>query len=317
MSRYSFGQFVEISKSNIYLSLHRGFLEIYQKKELLGKVPLDDILGLVITGYGCSHSSNVLVALAERNIPISICGSNFMPKAFVLPLVGNCRQQARIQCQVQAGKPLLKKLWKQIVQLKIQNQAFVLKECGLPYKGLLNMSKLVKSGDPKNLEAQGARKYWTALFSKNFKRSKEEEGLNAILNYAYAIIRSCVARGVMVTGLHPSLGIHHHNTYNPMCLVDDLMEPFRPIGDYVVKQIFSEGHLEVNKEVKQILSRIAVVDVTGESETGPLFQFIVRFVSSLSMALSGEKKKWKIKWQVNWNDFKLNMLNSERISRSA
>ena len=317
LSRYAYGNFVEISRPNIYLSLYRGFLEISQQRESLGRVPLDDILGLVITGHGCSHSSNVLVAFADRGVPVSICGSNFMPKALILPLVGNCKQKTRIQSQVEASKPLKKRLWKQVVQLKLRNQAYVLKENGRPYEALLDMSKHVKSGDPGNLEAQGARRYWASLFPKGFKRDKNGEGVNAMLNYAYAIIRSCVARGVVTTGLHPSLGIHHHNVYNPMCLVDDLMEPFRPLGDHVVRQLFSEGYLEVNREVKNTLSKIAVVNIESQSGVSPLFQVISRFVASLSMTLSGEQKKWKADWKINWDNLELDALNSEKVSNAG
>jgi len=317
LSRHNFSQFVEISKSNVHLSLYRGFLKVSQKKELLGQVPLDDVLGLIITGHGCSYSSNVLVALAERGIPVSICSSNFMPKILILPLVGNCRQKDRIQSQVEASKPLQKKLWKQIVQLKLENQAFVLKENNLPYERLLNMSKKVKSGDPENLEAQGARQYWTLLFSNQFKRDTNGDGVNAMLNYAYAIIRSCVARAVMAAGLHPSLGLHHQNTYNPMCLVDDLMEPFRPLGDYAVKQLFLKGHLEINIEVKKTLSKIAVVDVIGKSGKSPLFRVVSQFVYSLYMVLSGQEKKWKTGWKIYWNNLKLDTLNLEEVSHSA
>ena len=317
MSRHSFGQFVEISKPNVHLSLYRGFLKISQKKEVLGQVPLDDILGLIITGHGCSHSSNVLVALTERGIPVSICSSNFMPRILILPLVGNCKKKIRIQSQVEAGRPLQKKLWKQIVQLKLENQAFVLRENNLPYEKLLNMSKEVKSGDPENLEAQGARRYWTLLFSNQFKRDTNGDGVNAMLNYAYAIIRSCVARSVMATGLHPSLGIHHQNTYNPMCLVDDLMEPFRPLGDYVVKQLFLKGHQGVNTEVKKTLSKIAVVDVIGKSGKSPLFQVVSQCVYSIYMVLSDQEKKWKTDWKIYWNNLKLDTLNFKEVSRSA
>ena len=47
----SFGHFIEVSQPNIYLSLNRGFLEVSQQKNTLGKVPLDDILGVVITSF--------------------------------------------------------------------------------------------------------------------------------------------------------------------------------------------------------------------------------------------------------------------------
>ena len=317
MSIGSFGHFVEISQSNLHLSLYRGFLEIHKKQERIARIPLDDILGLVVTGYGCSHSSNILVALAERNIPVSICGFNFSPKALILPVDGNCRQNLRIRGQSEMTKPLRKRLWKQIVQWKLQNQANVLKEFGLPYEGLMRMSKLVQSGDPQNLESQAARRYWISLFSKQFKRDQNGEGINAILNYAYAIVRSCVARGVVATGLHPSIGIHHKNIYNSMCLVDDLMEPFRPIADYVVRQLYSHGFCEVNKEVKHILAKIAVVDVFKDSDRSPLFQVISQLSSSLALMLSKERKQWEFCLRIKWNHFDLDFLKSEEKQFSA
>ena len=317
MSIGSFGQFVEITQPNIHLSLYRGFLQIHKEKKLVGRVPLDDILGVVVTGHGCSHSSNILVALAEKNIPISICGSNFLPKAIVLPVIGNCRQSLRVKAQAQISKPLQKQLWKKIVQLKLQNQAYVLQKNNLPYEWLLNMSQRVRSGDPDNFEAQGARRYWVALFSKKFKRDKEGDGINGLLNYGYAIVRSCVARGVVSAGLHPSLGIHHRNIYNPMCLVDDLMEPFRPLADYIVKQLVSKGLLTVDRRAKELLSKIAVGNVSTESGVKPLFQVIAHFSTSLAMLLSGEKKEWLCNWEIQWNHFDLDSLSAEIDKSSA
>ena len=310
---------MEISKPHIYLSVYRGFLQIYQKKEFLGKVPLDDILGLVITGHGCSHSSHVLTTLTDRNIPVSICGSNFIPKILILPIVGNCRQSMRMRSQFCIKKPLKKRLWKQIVQLKLKNQAAVLKEYGLPYEGLFRMSSLVKAGDPDNLEAQGARRYWTALFTKNFKREIEGTGVNAMLNYGYAVVRSCVARGVVAAGLHPSIGIHHKNIYNPLCLVDDLMEPFRPIADYVVKQLSDEGFYEVDKEVKATLAKLAVTEMLFGSESSPLFHIASRISSSLAMVFTKERQKWDIDLKINWKNFDLNCAHQdvEKIPSSA
>ncbi len=305
LSRYHFGQFIEISKSHIRLSLYRGFLEIREKKELLDRVALDDILGVVITGYGCSHSSNILVELVNRGIPVSICNASFVPQAIVLPLVANCYQNKRIQSQIDMSQPLRKRLWKTVVKLKLRHQALVLKEFGLPYRGLLNMSHLVKSGDSTHLEAQGARKYWPSLFSKDFRRDKKGDGVNAMLNYAYAIIRSCVARAIVTAGLHPGIGLHHRNVHNPMCLVDDLMEPFRPIGDYFVKQLSIQGFSEVDRDVKRALARIAIVDIEGESGTTSLFQLASHFSTSLALVLL-EKKKWDVAFKVNWSHLKIN-----------
>lgn len=47
----------------------------------------------------------------------------------------------------------------------------------------------VVSNDADNREAEGARLYFPALFGKGFTRG-EENGVNGMLNYAYAIVRS-------------------------------------------------------------------------------------------------------------------------------
>jgi len=70
--------------------------------------------------------------------------------------------------------------------------------------------------------------YWSALLGLRFRRNPEADGANALLNYGYAVIRAMVARQLMGAGLHPGLPLHHTNEGNPMRLVDDLMEPFRP-----------------------------------------------------------------------------------------
>ena len=48
---------------------------------------------------------------------------------------------------------------------------------------------------------------------------------------------AATARAVVAAGLHPTIGLHHSNEGNPMRLVDDLMEPFRPVIDLKVWQL--------------------------------------------------------------------------------
>ncbi|MEZ4824079.1 MAG: hypothetical protein R2942_17400 [Ignavibacteria bacterium] len=38
-----------------------------------------------------------------------------------------------------------------------------------------------------------------------------------MLNYGYAILRAIVARGLVASGLLPTLGIHHRNKCNAYC----------------------------------------------------------------------------------------------------
>ena len=69
------------------------------------------------------------------------------------------------------------------------------------------LSDRVGSGDPDNMEAQAARRYWPLLFSDAFRRDRDADGVNALLNYGYAVLRAATARAICGAGLHPSMGI--------------------------------------------------------------------------------------------------------------
>lgn len=53
------------------------------------------------------------------------------------------------------------------------------------------------------------------------------------MDYGYAVIRGYIARACVGYGLNTQIGIHHKSEYNRFNLVDDLMEPLRPIVDIV------------------------------------------------------------------------------------
>ena len=102
------------------------------------------------------------------------------------------------------------------------------------------MSRRVRSGDPDNMEAQAAQRYWPRLFGRQFRRDRSAEGVNALLNYGYAVIRAATARAIVASGLIPSLGVFHRNRGNPFCLADDLLEPYRPYVDWRAKVLLDE-----------------------------------------------------------------------------
>jgi len=55
--------------------------------------------------------------------------------------------------------------------------------------------------------------------------------LNAMLNYAYAVLRSQVQIEAAAEGYDPRRGIMHHDRDDTQALVYDLIEPRRPIAD--------------------------------------------------------------------------------------
>jgi len=90
-------------------------------------------------------------------------------------------------------------------------------------------------GDTTNREGPVAKVYFDSLYGKTFTRD-DDDLINAAMNFGYAILRSCMARIVVGNGLVTMLGIFHRNEFNSFNLVDDLMEPYRPLMDYWVNK---------------------------------------------------------------------------------
>ena len=283
------GQIVEITQPGHWLSKSRGFLEVSEKGEKVGQVPLDDITAVIISTPGCSVSTVLIDQLCRRNVPLVICGENYLPSSFTLPLQGYGRQFRVMRAQTTLSEPRRKRGWQKIVRAKIKNQAEVLDRIGQSAKPLLRLAGKVRSGDPDNCEAQAARLYWQNLFGADFRRDRNAPGINAALNYTYAIVRACVARGVSGTGLHPSFSLHHKNPQNPFNLVDDLMEPFRPITDYVIHQCFDAGKIEMNPDTKHKLATITTLMIPLAEESPPLSLAAIKMCRSFAAYYLGEQ----------------------------
>ena len=192
--------------------------------------------------------------------------------------------------QLDADEPLKKRLWQALVRAKIRQQGAVLERVGKahPVHSTL-LARQVRSGDPENIEAQAARRYWPLLMGENFRRDRQALGANAMLNYGYTLLRSGVARAVVSTGLHPSVGLHHSNRGNAMCLVDDLMEPFRPLVDFLVTRLVASGETSVTTPVKAELATILSIDVTTTRGTTPVSTCLERLTQSLASAFEAGK----------------------------
>lgn len=161
---------------------------------------------------------------------------------------------------------------------------------------MYNMADNVKSGDSDNCEAQAAVYYWKNIFPDNPSFVRDQKGLppNNLLNYGYAILRAVVARALVSSGLLPVYGIHHHNRYDPYCLADDIMEPYRPYVDMQVLDIMNR-HDEIledlNTNIKRELLSIPVVDVVIGGKKRPLMIAVSETTSSLAKCFAGEQRK--------------------------
>ncbi len=230
---------LEVAENKRHICIQRGFIIINGGKEVLGKISIDSVTAVILSGDAITLSKQFLARMAEERIPVIVCDKKYMPISINLPYGTHYKSLPVLTAQMQASPVLKKQLWQKIITTKITNQAYTLAACR-PEHPLIKRLKLlaskVRSGDTDNKEAQAARLYWPALLGKHFIRDQNGEGANIFLNYGYTIIRAACARALCGAGLLPLLGVQHHNVYNAFCLADDIMEPLRPFID---KHIFS------------------------------------------------------------------------------
>ena len=288
------GRIVEVADDRRHLHLHRGFMVVQDtegERTELGQVPLDDIAAVIANAHGISYTNNLLVALAERGAPFVLCAANHNAVGMLIPIDGNLEQAKRIEAQIAASLPTHKRLWASVVRSKLEQQAAALEATGAPTAPLTALISKVKSGDPENIEAQGARRYWGLLFGDAFRRDQDGGGLNGMLNYGYTVLRACTARAVIAAGLHPSIGLHHSNDNNAMRLVDDLMEPFRPVIDLKVWHLRRNGENEVTPETKRALVRTLYDDMQTDAGATPVMVCAQKLATSLAQVYLGEREK--------------------------
>jgi len=265
------------------------------KKELFKTIPIEDIGVVILDNQQITITHSLIARLLENNVALITCDDTHHPVGLMLPLSVHNIQSERFRYQVEASLPLKKQLWQQTVSAKIINQANLLKRRNIEIDNMLHWADSVKSGDSENHEARAAAYYWKSLFPKELNFFRERFGIppNNILNYGYAILRAIVARGLVGSGLLPTLGIHHRNKYNAYCLADDIMEPYRPFVDELVcsivdrKEDFSDLSISIKKQLLEIPSK----DILIGGEKSPLMVGLQRTTSSLAKSFEGETRK--------------------------
>ncbi|MDP2168281.1 MAG: type II CRISPR-associated endonuclease Cas1 [Thermodesulfovibrionales bacterium] len=275
---------IDISECGADLSVRHSQLVISSSGAEI-TVPMAEISVIVISHPAVRISHAVLSGMCSSGGICVFCTEKHLPAGMLLPIEGNSVQAERFVKQAQSPLPTRKKVWKHIAREKILSQGRLLKKLTGDDKGLNFMADKVRAGDPSNLEAQAGRRYWKALFGNAFRRNPYAEDQNRLLNYGYAVLRAATARAICSSGLHPSIGLHHHNKYDPFCLADDLMEPFRPIVDEAAYQIAAEKGptVALDKETKKTIIKSIVdkrFDAQGESRT--LFDVMTRVTASLA-----------------------------------
>jgi CRISPR-associated protein Cas1 len=278
-----------------YLSTKNDQLVLkYPNSEEEKSIPIEDLGFVVLEDPQITITNGLLMKLVQNKTAVITCDKQHMPCSFFQPLVGHSEQTERMRHQLNASLPLKKQLWQQTVTVKIDNQANHFLSRGKNALRLKRYAKDVKSGDFGNEEALAAAFYFQNLFDiEGYSRNQKGIAPNNLLNYGYAILRAVTARAVVSTGLLPSVGIFHHNKYNPFCLADDIMEPYRPFVDALVYDIVESGcNIEdLNRNIKSSLLMIPAIDVIIDGKQSPLMNAMSRTTSSLYDCFEGSRRK--------------------------
>lgn len=253
-------------------------------------VPIEDIGMVIIENQMVTITMPLLNELVDSGVAVIICDKKGMPHAVLQNLDSNNLQGEFLRNQMNLGESLKKRLWKQIIEAKIYNQAALLNKLNKNGDILKPLYMNVKSGDSDNREGLASRLYWKTLFGDGFFRDRNEDGINSLLNYGYSILRSATARALVSAGLTPALGIFHHNRANAFPLADDIMEPFRPFVDEIVYCLCEEEKFQLDKNTKAALISCLNCDTYYPKVMRPLQVGLSMTMASLAKCFAGQQK---------------------------
>lgn len=275
--------------SHVKLSIKNQ--QLYIETDILRQIPLEDINCIIIENQTVTVSAYLLQKMADMGITVYVCDEKHLPNAVLLPMVRHSRHFKILKYQIEAGKPLQKRLWQQIVVRKIRNQALCLAYLDLDgSEELMKMCKEVQSGDRTHVEAKAAAFYFKSLYGLGFSRGNDHV-INSALNYGYAIVRGLIARSIVCYGLEPSIGVFHHSELNNFNLADDMIEPFRPLVDLYVAQNYDVAEIDsdLTPERKRDIFGIINYDMDVKGEKRIISNCIDMLVASYSSALQGKR----------------------------
>lgn len=280
---------IEIATPGTRLSVAHRQLVIERPEVPKATIPIEDLGVLMVDDGRASYTQAVFVECIAAGATIIVAGRDHLPAGMMLPIGGHHALTERHWAQVAAGAPLSKRLWQTLIMAKLRQQGRLLAAVRGHDAGLFALAARVRSGDPDNLEAQGAQRYWPSLFGRDFRRDRDADGANALLNYGYAIVRAACARALVASGLIPSLGVWHRNRSNPFCLADDLLEPWRPIVDWRVHDIITGADGPTSLDSRPV--RAALLSILNETvlvggRRWPVLLGIEHSAASLARALT-------------------------------
>lgn len=243
---------------------------------------------VVLEGNRTTIKTKLLSSLSQNNVGLVICDDKYLPVGIYLPYGQYHHYSKRVIQQAEWTKEQKGVIWQRVIKQKMLNQVDYAKFAGVDEDRLDLMKDLISNllvGDTTNREGPVAKVYFDSLYGKSFTRD-DENLINGAMNFGYAILRSCMARIVVGNGLVTMLGIFHHNEFNSFNLVDDLMEPYRPLMDYWVNEYVindKQDYLSYEARLKIIEFMNQKIKIQNKKMTidNAMQEYVASFVSAM------------------------------------
>ena len=240
------------------LDYQLGFMVI--RKEDVVKIHISEISMLIVETTAVSLTAALLSELTKRKVKVIFCDEKRNPSSELIHYYGSHDTSMKVRKQIAWSDDIKTAVWTEIVTEKIRKQAELLEYRYLcEAKMLYQYIKEIEFGDATNREGHAAKVYFNALFGMEFTRTAENS-INAALNYGYGILLSAFNREITANGYITQLGLFHDNMFNQFNLASDIMEPFRPIVDFAVRNMMPEKFEHEEKiEILKILQGEVVI----------------------------------------------------------
>ncbi|MDR1774292.1 MAG: type II CRISPR-associated endonuclease Cas1 [Clostridioides sp.] len=272
------------------LSVDRGCLVCDIPQKASKRIPLEDILAVIVAAKGVSFSAECLAALLRHNSVVLHCDHNYKPIGKTVGLHRVVHNEL-LDNQIYQDIFFLRQIWDEIILAKIKNQAYVLNHISANHK----LWTYIKDG---NLdEGNAARHYWKHYFKKfgrlsaGYRDTKgAEDPVNGMLNYGYAVIAAMVNRLLLAHGFNPAIGIYHKYRFRSDPLVYDIMEPLRPFCDFILLR-FRQSHMrkQIDEWVKFAAKDIISLRINVFGSKNINFNLAIeRYITSFALCFRGK-----------------------------
>jgi CRISPR-associated protein Cas1 len=255
-----------LDRKGAELRVDGGALAVYVNGERDGAIPLAPVDRVVLVGNQ-SVQTSVLHRLAEQGIAVLFLSGR--TQTYRGRLVGRLHNHARLRLRqyAECRGPLAFELATTWIAAKLAGQAALLREAAEARPDrraiLLQAARVIDETRAKaavadtverlrGLEGGAAAAYFGALPSvfapslgfEGRERRPPRDPVNALLSLTYTLVHWEWVRECEVIGLDPLIGFYHEVDYGRESLACDLLEPFRPVVDRWVWELFSTRQFE-------------------------------------------------------------------------